>query len=189
MYQSEIKKHSVIYPDLLGFQGHNGWVNDAAFSKDQKRVLSCSQDKTIRLWNIENLDDLPVVLEHKKNMGLKIIEVCPIAMCNFDLFLMHLNVVSNTVPCMFRWYLSRHILLIPCHTFFLPFDFLIQNMGMLYTRCSLPGLSSGCVVLTVYYVCLVQCQKCEKQFSITQVDNAGKKQLCVFCRLDTRTLP
>ena len=35
----------------------------------------------------------------------------------------------------------------------------------------------------------IKCQKCEKQFSITQVDNAEKKKLCVFCRLDTRTLP
>jgi WD40 repeat protein len=28
---------------MCWFQGHNGWVNDAAFSKDQKWVLSCSQ--------------------------------------------------------------------------------------------------------------------------------------------------
>lgn len=91
----------------FSLKGHTGWVNDTQFSKDQKWVLSCSQDKTMRLWNIENLHELPVVLEHKKNMGLRIIE----------------------------------------------------------------------------------CQKCEKQFSITQVDNVENKKLCVFCRLETRTLP
>ncbi|XP_046842114.1 WD repeat-containing protein 88-like [Xenia sp. Carnegie-2017] len=93
--------------EKFSLKGHNGWVNDASFSKDEKWVLSCSRDKTIRLWNIENLNHLPVILEHKKNMGLRIIE----------------------------------------------------------------------------------CHSCEKQFSITQVDNEEKRKLCVFCRLESRTLP
>ena len=33
------------------------------------------QDKTVRLWNIETSDDIPVVLEHRKNIGLRIIQV------------------------------------------------------------------------------------------------------------------
>lgn len=44
----------------------------------------------MRLWNIENLHELPVVLEHKKNMGLRIIEVkepwhyhCGLVLCMY----------------------------------------------------------------------------------------------------------
>jgi len=34
------------------------------------------QDKTVRMWNIESSDDIPVVLEHRKNIGLRIVQVC-----------------------------------------------------------------------------------------------------------------
>ena len=28
------------------------------------------------MWNIESSDDIPVVLEHRKNIGLRIVQVC-----------------------------------------------------------------------------------------------------------------
>ena len=34
------------------------------------------QDKTVRMWNIESSDDIPVVLEHRKNIGLRLVQVC-----------------------------------------------------------------------------------------------------------------
>ena len=33
------------------------------------------QDKTVRLWNIEESDKIPVVLEHRRAIGLKISKV------------------------------------------------------------------------------------------------------------------
>ena len=39
------------------------------------------QDKTVRMWNIESSDDIPVVLEHRKNIGLRIVQVCSTFYC------------------------------------------------------------------------------------------------------------
>ena len=39
------------------------------------------QDKTVRMWNIESSDDIPVVLEHRKNIGLRIVQVCETFYC------------------------------------------------------------------------------------------------------------
>src|SRR4029079_8384320 len=35
------------------FRGHAGVVNDLAFSRDGKTLASASDDRTIRLWNVE----------------------------------------------------------------------------------------------------------------------------------------
>lgn len=58
----------------FALKGHTGWVNDCRFSTDQKWIISCSNDKTVRMWNIESSDDIPVVLEHRKNIGLRIVQ-------------------------------------------------------------------------------------------------------------------
>ena len=33
--------------------GHTGWVFSAAFSPDGKRVVSGSEDKLVKIWNVE----------------------------------------------------------------------------------------------------------------------------------------
>lgn len=56
----------------LRLQGHTDWVEDVCYSQDQKWLMSCSKDESVRLWNIEESDKIPVVLENRKSIGLKI---------------------------------------------------------------------------------------------------------------------
>ncbi|XP_071823750.1 WD repeat-containing protein 88-like [Apostichopus japonicus] len=58
----------------LTLKGHEDWVTDVEFSKDSKTVLSCSKDKTLRVWNVSDSDSIPVVLESKRSMGLRIVK-------------------------------------------------------------------------------------------------------------------
>ncbi|XP_005093569.1 WD repeat-containing protein 88 [Aplysia californica] len=58
----------------MKLQGHFGWINDICFSEDQDWLLSCSKDKTVRLWNIADSDKIPIVLENKKAQGVKVIK-------------------------------------------------------------------------------------------------------------------
>eukprot|EP00757_Euglenozoa_sp_SAG-D1_P027031 gene27031-biopygen17598 len=37
----------------MKFEGHTHLVTSAIFSKDESKVLSASDDRTIRLWNSE----------------------------------------------------------------------------------------------------------------------------------------
>ncbi|XP_010987437.1 WD repeat-containing protein 88 [Camelus dromedarius] len=56
----------------LSLKGHNDWVMDVAVSNNKKWILSASKDKTLRLWNIEEMDQIPLVIEYKKALGLKV---------------------------------------------------------------------------------------------------------------------
>ena len=52
-------------------RAHSSWINDIAMTADGKWLLSCSKDRTIRMWNVENADKMPVVLHNKLSMGYK----------------------------------------------------------------------------------------------------------------------
>uniref|UniRef100_A0A2K6BCJ7 WD repeat domain 88 n=1 Tax=Macaca nemestrina TaxID=9545 RepID=A0A2K6BCJ7_MACNE len=56
----------------LSLKGHNDWVMDVAISNNKKWILSASKDTTMRLWNIEEIDEIPLVIKYKKAMGLKV---------------------------------------------------------------------------------------------------------------------
>jgi len=58
----------------FSLQGHTGWVTDCDFSSDELHVVSSSKDGSVRVWNIENSDEIPVVLQNKKNIGLQILQ-------------------------------------------------------------------------------------------------------------------
>ncbi|XP_072135318.1 uncharacterized protein [Mobula birostris] len=81
----------------LALKDHNDWVMDVAISADNKRVLSACKDSTVRLWNIESLDQIPAVKSQRKLYGGKVTQctVCgkPVSLCLQD-------VVSPT-RCMF----------------------------------------------------------------------------------------
>ncbi|BFZ13208.1 hypothetical protein BsWGS_16247 [Bradybaena similaris] len=74
----------------LKLLGHNGWLNDVCFSEDQNWLLSCSKDMTLRLWNISEADKIPIVLENKKTVGVKVIKCSrcgkPFSMSQLDSF-------------------------------------------------------------------------------------------------------
>lgn len=46
-----------------GIIGHNGAVSDVSFAENSNFVLSCSWDRTTRLWNRKNIEE-SLVLEH-----------------------------------------------------------------------------------------------------------------------------
>ncbi|MBZ3885337.1 WD repeat-containing protein 88 [Sciurus carolinensis] len=56
----------------LSLKGHEDWVMDVAISNNKKWILSASKDRTMRLWNIENIDQVPLVIENKKAMGIRV---------------------------------------------------------------------------------------------------------------------
>ncbi|MBE9033475.1 hypothetical protein IQ266_27470, partial [filamentous cyanobacterium LEGE 11480] len=41
---------------LQELKGHQGWVNNAVFSQDGRRILTASSDNTARLWDVRNLN-------------------------------------------------------------------------------------------------------------------------------------
>ncbi|CAN2389386.1 WD repeat domain 88, partial [Pristimantis euphronides] len=53
----------------LVLKGHTDWVLDVALSANKKWILSSSKDSTVRLWNIENYEEIPAVIENKKAIG------------------------------------------------------------------------------------------------------------------------
>lgn len=58
----------------IKLQGHLSWVTDVSISEDQCWLLSCSKDHTVRMWNIEESDNIPIVMENRKMGGLKVIK-------------------------------------------------------------------------------------------------------------------
>ncbi|XP_030730312.1 WD repeat-containing protein 88 [Globicephala melas] len=86
----------------LSLKGHNDWVMDVAISNNKKWILSASKDKTMRLWNIEEIDQIPLVIEYKKARGLKLkqCEECdrPFSIYESDIFS---ETVTKCVFCRF----------------------------------------------------------------------------------------
>ncbi|XP_071973339.1 WD repeat-containing protein 88 isoform X2 [Engystomops pustulosus] len=56
----------------LVLKGHTNWVLDVALSSCKKWILSSSQDSSVRLWNIENYEEIPAVIENKKAIGSRL---------------------------------------------------------------------------------------------------------------------
>ncbi|XP_051829724.1 WD repeat-containing protein 88 [Antechinus flavipes] len=50
-------------------KGHGDWVMDVEISKNQKWVISASKDTSLRLWNIENVDQIPLFVEYRRSHG------------------------------------------------------------------------------------------------------------------------
>lgn len=86
------------------------------------------------MWNIESSDDIPVVLEHRKNIGLRIVQVCSTFYClhfytvgSWNIFLNETTWICFTFECLKRWvfqFLSDRgftifwfAVFVPCHRF------------------------------------------------------------------------
>ena len=44
--------------------GHSSWINQIKFSPNGKFIATASNDKSVRLWNRDNLTDQPIILPH-----------------------------------------------------------------------------------------------------------------------------
>jgi len=66
------------FPDKPQYtlRGHEGSVNDIAFSTDGRWLVSGSDDKSMRIWFMENLDANPIVLTGHKGKVLSV-EISP----------------------------------------------------------------------------------------------------------------
>ena len=54
--QKAAAKKSVEGQETLTLKGHSDDVNSVSFSPDGKRIVSGSQDNTLKIWDISSLD-------------------------------------------------------------------------------------------------------------------------------------
>ena len=64
-------KNRTLSLDKIPLRGHQDWVTSVDGSKNGKRVISGSRDGSIRYWNIERLDEIPLVIENKREKGIR----------------------------------------------------------------------------------------------------------------------
>ncbi|XP_076148804.1 WD repeat-containing protein 88-like [Alosa pseudoharengus] len=85
---------------LLLLKGHMDWVMDVAISEDKKWVVSCSKDKTVRMWNIEHTEEIPAVIETRRTQaqGYQIIK-CEECARSFSVFRMESDATNKCVFC------------------------------------------------------------------------------------------
>lgn len=43
-----------VFIAVLEFSGHSGCIKQAYYLRDDSRVVSCSDDKTLRLWDVKS---------------------------------------------------------------------------------------------------------------------------------------
>ena len=68
--QRQPRRHSALWHGETGhpqgvLQGHAGRVHHAAFSPDGHRILTLSQDQTLRLWQVETARPLAILTAHR----------------------------------------------------------------------------------------------------------------------------
>lgn len=53
---------------VLNWQAHDGYVRGLTYSTDGAKLLSCSDDKTVKFWNAEEFSEEPLDTIVCKNM-------------------------------------------------------------------------------------------------------------------------
>ncbi|MEQ8906166.1 High-affnity carbon uptake protein Hat/HatR [Ekhidna sp.] len=62
----DMEKNEQVQPTLTGFRAP---ITDIEFSPDDRLILGTSRNSQVRVWDMENLFDLPIVLEDYKGQG------------------------------------------------------------------------------------------------------------------------
>ena len=57
---------------VRGFRGHTGLVSSLAFSPDGRRLVSGSRDKTVKVWDVTQLETVQLDGFPNRPDGLKI---------------------------------------------------------------------------------------------------------------------
>ncbi|KAM4018064.1 WD repeat-containing protein 88 isoform 1-T1 [Anomaloglossus baeobatrachus] len=82
----------------LVLKGHSDWVLDVALSANKKWIMSSSKDSALRLWNIENYEEIPAVIENKKAIGSRL---CRCEQCQKPFPIMHRDNADVITKCFF----------------------------------------------------------------------------------------
>ncbi|CAB4000058.1 WD repeat-containing 88-like [Paramuricea clavata] len=184
------------YTASLTLRGHGNVISDASFSNDERILATASWDKNIQLWDVSSgtyRKTGPVTL--KKGHEGSVSSCCfstddkMLVSSSFDQNLVVWD-VANSVQ---KFSLKGHNGWVNDAAFSKDQKWVLScSQDKTIRLWNIKNLDDLPVVLEHKKnmgLRIIKCQKCEKQFSITQVDNAEKKKLCVFCRLKTRTLP
>uniref|UniRef100_A0A4W4GIZ1 WD repeat domain 88 n=1 Tax=Electrophorus electricus TaxID=8005 RepID=A0A4W4GIZ1_ELEEL len=83
--------------------GHLDWVTDVDISADKKWVVSSSKDSTVRLWNIEQCEHIPAVIETRRaqGMGLQTLKVQQCEECGKPFSVSRMENTNLITKCVF----------------------------------------------------------------------------------------
>lgn len=54
---------------IIELKGHSGWITAIQGTEDGKWILTASEDKTVKLWNLERAMEVPAVIENMQNLN------------------------------------------------------------------------------------------------------------------------
>ncbi|CRG99684.1 U3 snoRNA-associated small subunit rRNA processing protein, putative [Plasmodium relictum] len=143
-----VRSNLTIYP-------HKVLINDVAISPNSKIIATCSKDKTIKLFETQNLKLLKILEGHKKSV-------------QNIFFSKNENILySNSYDCVRIWNLSNYA----CVKSIQSLDFNITRMLILNDNCIINGYSNG-------NISIINIKSCEKLSTI----NYHKDK--IFCLKD-----
>lgn len=62
----DMEKDEQVQPTLTGFRS---WITDIEFSPNNRLVIGTSRNSQVRVWDMDNIFDLPIVLEDYSGLG------------------------------------------------------------------------------------------------------------------------
>ena len=74
--QFQIEDSSLNYYPVRTFNGHNAMINSISLSNSKMYLLSASNDSTLRVWNLENGNQLACLNGERKEYKFSSISSC-----------------------------------------------------------------------------------------------------------------